>query len=165
MKNLLLLIATICISFNSIAQQKRMSYTSIGAPIPNFVISKTNGGTLATQQLKAGKPVMIMIFSPECDHCEHFVDSMKGIKSKFKTTQLIMVAEERHKAQMPGFIAKTKIKSDPLFSNIGTNRGELIGAIYTNKVLPQIVFYDANHKLVKIFDGQYLLKDVAKYIK
>ncbi len=66
---------------------------------------------------------------------------------------------------MPAFVARTKTKDDPIFGTIGTNRGELIAAIYTNKILPQIVFYDNYHKLIKIFDGQYLFKDVAKYIK
>lgn len=169
MKNLFILLSTIFISFNGIAQQsgtaRRMSYTSAGAPIPNFVIAKTDGGTLTTDQLIKGRPVMIMIFSPECDHCELFLDSLKTIRSNFKTTQVVLVAEERHKDQMPAFVAHTKTKDDPIFGTIGTNRGELIAAIYTNKILPQIVFYDNYHKLIKIFDGQYLFKDVAKYIR
>ena len=169
MKNYLLLLTATLFSISGMAQQagaaKRMSYTNAGAPIPNFIITKTTGGTLTNEQLTKGKPVMIMIFSPECEHCELSLDSLKTIRNDFKTTQVVLVAEERHKDQMASFVARTKAKDDPVFGTIGTNKGELIAAIYTNKILPQIVFYDNYHKLIKIFDGQYLFKDVAKYVK
>lgn len=183
MKQSLLLFIAICFSLVGFAQHKTApvktkttapakapaqaapSFTKKGSPIPNFYINRTDGGYLIPQHLKKGKPVMIMIFSPECDHCGFFVDSLKTIREQFKTTQVVLVAEERHKDKMQGFIDHLKINNDPLFKLVGTNKGELIAAIYTNKILPQLVFYDAQHKLVKIFDGHYTLGDVAKYVK
>ncbi|HTN47387.1 MAG TPA: thioredoxin fold domain-containing protein [Flavipsychrobacter sp.] len=161
---LTLLLSMIAFVAASFAQQKT-DFTKKGAPLPNFYINRTDGGYIIPNLLKKSKPVMIVIFSPQCDHCEFMVDSLRGVRDQFQSTQLVMVAEDRHKDFMDGFMEKTKIKGDALFKNIGTNKGELIAAIYTNKMLPQIVFYDANHKLVKIFDGQYKFADVAKYIK
>lgn len=164
MKNILLVTTLFLVSIASFGQQK-IDYKKRGAPIPEFYINRTDGGYIIPSQLKKGKPVMIMIFSPECDHCGHMVDSLKMIRKQFKTTQLILVAEERNKKLMEGFIEHEDIKEDALFKNIGTNKGELIAAIYTNKILPQITFYDANHKLVKILDGNYTLEDVKRYVK
>ena len=169
MKQVLTLMALLLCTYWGIAQQKaqpvKVDYTKKGAALPHFYINKTDGGYIIPQLLKKGKPVMILIFSPECDHCGVVLDSIKTIREKFKTTQVILVAEERHKDKMVGFIEKEEIKNDPLFKNIGTNKGELIAAIYTNKILPQIVFYDANHKLVKILDGHYTLADIIPYVK
>lgn len=145
--------------------QQQTDYQKKGAPMPNFYVNKTDGGYIIPSQLKKGKPVMIMIFSPQCEHCAYIIDSLKTVRNDVKNTQLIFVAEERNKEYMQGFMEATKIKGDAFFKNIGTNKGELIYAIYTNKILPQITFYDAGHKLVKIFDGNYQFSDVKKYLK
>jgi len=154
------LLLTIQLSFAQGIDYKRQ-----GAPIPPFLIEKTTGGSFTDAQLAAGKPVMIMIFSPECDHCEHLIDSLKSIEALFKTTQVVLVAEERNKQYLPEFALKHKLIQDRLFKNLGTNRGELIAAVYTQKVLPQILFYDSHHKLVKIFDGNYALEALKPYIQ
>ena len=165
MKKILLFLSFLFTVSVSPAQQK-VDYTKKGAPMPNFYVNRTDGGYVIPSLLKKGAAVLIMMFSPECEHCAHTIDSLKSIRSLFKTTQILLVAEERHKDLMQGFIEHENLKDDPLFKYIGTNKGELIAAIYTNKILPQLNFYDANHKLVKILDGnEYHLEDVKKYAK
>lgn len=149
---------------NSFAQQKT-DYQKKGAPMPNFHISKMDGGYIIPAHLKKGKPVMIMIFSPQCEHCAYVMDSLRNARDLVKTTQMIFVAEERNREYMNAFMEKEKMKGDAFFKNTGTNKGELIFAIYTNKILPQITFYDANHRLVTIFDGNYSFADVKKHLK
>jgi thiol-disulfide isomerase/thioredoxin len=148
-----------------LAPVNKINYKKKGAPIPPFLLEKPNGGTFVNTQLKKGKPVMLMIFSPQCDHCEHMMDSLKNIASMFKNTQLMLVAEDRNKQFMKGFIEKTKIGSVPLFENIGTERGRLIGEIYNYKILPQVNFYDKNYKLVHSFDGNAGLDSIKMFIQ
>lgn len=146
-------IAIATISFAQKPNRQLMNYQKTGAPIPPFVLEKTAGGTMTNSELKKGKPVMLMIFSPQCDHCEHMIDSIKSWASKFKKTQLVLVAEDRNKQYMKGFITKTGIADDPMFQNIGTERGNLIPYLYTYKLLPQINFYNSHYKLVHSFTG------------
>ena len=160
----MLLLLALTVSISAVAQQKT-DYQKKGAPMPNFYVSRMDGGYIIPSLLKKNKPVMIMIFSPQCEHCAYIIDSIKAVRNDIKNTQLVFVAEERNKEYMNGFMETTKIKDDALFKNIGTNKGELIYAIYTNKILPQITFYDASHKLVKIFDGNYHFADVKNYFK
>lgn len=151
------------LSFPLFAQ--KTDYKKPGAPIPMFVLQKSNGGYLIPSHLKKNKPVMIMIFSPQCEHCGTVIDSLKNIRTAIKETQMIFVAEERNKEFMQGFIAHEGIGADALFKNIGVNKGELIAALYTHKILPQLIFYDEHHQLVKILDGQYGFEEVRKYLK
>src|SRR5690606_17547437 len=148
MKFFIALSVLLCTLQSSFAQI--IDYKKTGAPMPHFLIEKTTGGKFTDAQLEKGKPVMIMIFSPECDHCEHMIDSLKGIDAMFKTTQVVLVAEDRNKNLLPEFALKNNLIQHRLFKNLGSNRGELIAAVYTQKVLPQILFYDSQHKLVKI---------------
>lgn len=164
MKKISFFVFALLFTLSSFAQQK-IDYQKKGSPMPNFYVNRMDGGYIISSHLKKGKPVMIMIFSPQCEHCAYIIDSLKTVRDDVKTTQMLFVAEERNKEYMEGFMETTKIKGDAMFRNIGTNKGELIYAIYTNKILPQITFYDANHKLVKIFDGNYQFADVKKYLK
>ena len=165
MKTRILLFLSIFLVVAAVAQ-KEVDYKKKGAPLPPFKLELTKKDEVVTNaHLKAGKPVMMMIFSPECDHCEHMIDSLKGISDMFKTTQLVLVAEARNKEHMKKFTAKTGISGLPLFQNIGVDKSNLIYYVYTQKILPQINFYDSKFKLVKTFDGNYPLDSVKMFIK
>ena len=157
------------IAFTSFAQnlpnKQKMNYQELGAPIPPFVLEKTMGGVLTNTQLKKDKSVMLMIFNPQCDHCELMVDSLKRIAANFKNTQIIMVAEHSNKDFMKDFISKTGIATLPLFQNIGTERGKFIPYVYTNHILPQINFYNSDYKLIKTFTGNSTLDSIKMFIQ
>jgi len=174
MKNLLFVLMLSCLGGGLQAQQKKatlppapkkIDYKKKGAPLPPFRIDKTAGGVLTNANLKSGKPVMVMIFSPQCDHCEHMMDSLKQVSDLFHATQLLLVAEDRNKEHMKGFIKKTDIGTHPLFQQIGTNKGELIFSIYTYKILPQVNIYDSRHRLVRTLDGNFPFDSLKMFIQ
>lgn len=165
MKTRILLLLSIFFA-GAVVAQKEVDYKKMGAPLPPFKLELSKTGEAFTNaDLKPGKAVMTMIFSPECDHCEHMVDSLRKLSGMFKNTQLVMIAEVRNKEHMKGFITKTGIGALPLFQNIGVDRSNLIYYIYTQKILPQVNFYDSKFKLVKTFDGNYPLDSVKMFIK
>src|SRR5690606_3881027 len=143
----------------------RIDYKQKGAPIPPFKIDKSYGGTFTNYNLVKGKPVMIMIFSPQCEHCAYVIDSLKKYADQFKVTQFVALAEERHKEHMIPFMQRTKMPAYPLFKNTGTNKGEFIAAVYTQKILPQIIVYDADHKMVQIFDDNFSFDSLKPHLK
>ena len=164
----LLTLLLICLSFGSYAQQPQtVDFKKVGAPFPPIRLELTSSGAIVNNSLiKPKKPLMLMIFSPECDHCVHMIDSIKAISSSFKQTQFLLVAENRNKHLMADFVKKAGIGSLPLFANTGVDKGNLIYYTYTQKILPQVNFYDANLKLIKTFDGNtYSLDSLKPYIK
>ncbi|RYG46226.1 MAG: redoxin domain-containing protein [Chitinophagaceae bacterium] len=158
-------IAMISFAQQKVAPPKKIDYKKKGAPVPPFRIEKTAGGTLTNANLKPGKPVMVLIFSPQCDHCEHTMDSLKKVADQFKNTQLLLVAEDRNKEFMKDFIKKTDIGTHPLFQKIGTNKGELIFSIYTYKILPQVNIYNDKHRLVQTLDGNFPFDSLRMFIQ
>jgi hypothetical protein len=153
----------IACSLSSVAQ--RIDHKRKGAPMPPFLLAKPGGGTVSNAQLRPGSPVMIMIFSPQCDHCETIIDSLKNLAPRFSTTQLVLVAEDRNKDLMKDFVQKTGIGKHPLFQRIGTDKGNLIFNIYTNKLLPQVNIYDKSHRLVQTLDGNFPLDSLKMFIQ
>ena len=170
MKKTFYLLVCVLLTANVVLAQKQLvpkqpDYRKIGAPLPPFVLEKTAGGTFTNTNLKPGKPVMMMIFSPQCEHCAYTIDSMKNIASQFKNTQLILVAEDRNKAYMKDFIKKANIGTHPLFKNTGTEKGNLIYYIYNYQVLPQVNFYNSNYKLEKSFTGTAPFDSLKMFIR
>lgn len=175
MRLLFTFLCAIAVSVSGFAQQgkpvfpapkpEQLAYRKKGAPIPPFVLEKTLGGTLTNTNLKKGKPVMMMIFHPLCDHCNWVIDSLKHNQSLFQNTQLVLVAEDRNKEYMKGFIEKAGLKDNVLFKNIGTERGNLIYYIYTYELLPQVNFYDKNYKLVHSFTGKAPFDSLKMFIQ
>ena len=170
MKNLIYLFGCVLLIANVALAQKKMvpnqpDYRKIGAPLPPFVLQKTAGGAFTNTNLKPGKPVMMMIFSPQCEHCAYTIDSIKNNAALFKNTQLVLVAEDRNKQYMKDFIGKVNIGTHPLFKNVGTEKGNLIYYIYNYQILPQVNFYNSKNKLEKSFTGTAPFDSLKMYIK
>ena len=170
MRKIAYLIGCLILMNNEGVAQKQMvpnqpDYRKIGAPMPPFVLQKTAGGTFTNTNLKPGKRTMLMIFSPQCEHCAYTIDSLKRNAAMFKNTQFVLVAEDRNKQYMKDFIRKADIGSHPLFKNTGTEKGNLIYYIYNYQVLPQVNFYNSNNKLEKCFTGTAPFDSLKMFIR
>jgi len=145
--------------------QPKTDYKKMGASLPPFVIQKADGTSFNEQSLQKGKAVMVMIFSPQCDHCEHYIDSMKALIPMLKNTQVVFVTEARNKDGLKDFVQKKSLQKIPAFRQAGYDKGNLIYFIYTYQLLPQINLYDTRHKLVKTFTGNFPMDSLQLYIK
>lgn len=145
--------------------QPKMDYKKAGAPIPEFTIVKPDGKAITQKALKPGKPAIILIFSPDCDHCGQMLDSMKAVVSGMEQTQLFLVTEARNKDHLKDFIEKKELDKYPAFRETGWDKGNLIYHIYTYQMLPQVNVYDAKHQLTRSFTGAFLLDSLKQYLK
>lgn len=145
--------------------QNKVNAKAIGAALPPFTIVKTNGTAITNPLLKKGKPVMVIIFSPECDHCERVLDSLKTMAGNFKNTQLLLVTEARHKGLLSKFLKKINLDNMPAFNNTGWDGGNLIYDIYTYQHLPQVNIYSERYKLVHTLAGSFPLDSLRYFIK
>src|SRR6185437_1446603 len=59
--------------------------------IPDFTLYKAPDSTVFTNKdLVKKKPVLIMIFSPDCGHCQHETEVLLKNIDHFKNTQILM---------------------------------------------------------------------------
>lgn len=59
--------------------------------LPAFKITQANGIVYTADQVEAGKPLLIVYFSPECDHCQVFMKSFFKSADEFKSTQVLFI--------------------------------------------------------------------------
>ena len=60
--------------------------------VPPFTILLTTGKNFSYTQLQKDKPVMLIYFAPDCDHCRDFIKKLTGGMREFAKTQIILVS-------------------------------------------------------------------------
>ena len=145
--------------------QPRQDYRKKGAPIPPFIIEQPNGGKFSNNVLKPGKPVLLAIFSPQCDHCELALDTLRHFGKSLKNTSIVLVTEARHKPQLTGFLTKAGFDTVKAFRQVGIDKGNLVYDIYNFGMLPQFNIYNSQHKLVKSFSGNFPMDSLKMFLR
>ena len=148
----------------SVIAQPKVDYRKKGASIPPFVIEQLNGRLLTNSILKKGKSVVLVIFSPLCDHCATALDTLQRFGESLKNTQLILLTEAFNKPDLQNFLPTHGFDKEPLFKNIGLDRGNLVSYIYTYGLLPQFNVYNTQHKLVKTFTGIFPMDSLKMFL-
>ena len=164
MKKLLpafLLIAFFALSTAATAQQAPY----LAKPyVPDFYILGTDSSTIFNKAtIKKGKPVMIILFSPDCDHCQKQTASItKNIKA-FDGVEIVM-ATYQPVFKAKAFAAQYKLNTYPNFY-VGRDVMYFFGPYYQLKSAPFIAIYNKDQKLIKAFDGGAPVEKLLETLK
>ncbi len=155
---LLLLIITISIvSFG----QTDTSLLYLRFPIiPSFKIINIADSTAFTKDnLKKKKATIVMVFSPDCEHCQ---DETKALTAKiklFKKAQILMVSPLDF-GYMKKFYNEYKIADHPTIT-MGRDPNYFFGTFYKVRSFPSIFLYDKKGNFVKAFTGLTHVEEIA----
>lgn len=118
--------------------------------VPPFRLLQADSTTLTKDQLKKG-PVLLMFFSPGCDHCQHQMQDMMKKIDEFKHTQLVLATYEKFE-DMVEFISYFELSKYP---NIKVGRDEkfFLPPFFHIQSLPFLALYDKKGDLVKTWQG------------
>ena len=78
----MLLTIVSCLSLSVNAQMKR---------IPPFRMIQADGNLFKAEQLPLGKPVLLVYFSPECDHCEKLMQDFFKMSKDFQKASVAFI--------------------------------------------------------------------------
>ncbi|HEY6502387.1 MAG TPA: redoxin domain-containing protein [Chitinophagaceae bacterium] len=127
--------------------------------VPPFKLLKTDSVSVFTKaDLKKNRPVLVILFSPECDHCKHETEEIIRRIDDFKKIQIVMAT------MMPLNTARQFYEEYELarFENItvGKDMDNLLPTYYAINNLPFLAFYDKKGKLIDVFEGSLPVEKV-----
>lgn len=129
--------------------------------LPPLKLLLTDSTTWFTREnVPAKKATLIMIFSPDCDHCQHETeDIIKSIES-FKNIEIVM-ATPRPFDGMKQFYEHYGLSK---YKNItvGRDASYLLPVFYNIKMLPYLAFYDKKGQLIDTFEGSLPIEKVLE---
>ena len=103
------------------------------------------------QDVSKKKAVMVMLFSPDCEHCQHTTEEIIRHMDEFKKVQIIMSTTLLF-GKMKEFYRKYSLDR---FENIviGQDVNYVLPVFYEVRSLPFLAFYNRKKKLISVFEG------------
>ncbi len=101
--------------------------------------------------LKKKSAVMLMVFNPQCDHCQHETEELLKNIDRFKSYQIIMATVMPFDSMM-AFRKKYKLAQ---YKNIviGQDPHYFLPSFYRISNLPFLAFYNRKRELISVFEG------------
>jgi fructan beta-fructosidase len=131
------------------APQTQPSPGTDTAHIPEFSIELSNGQHFTKAGLQPHKPVMIVYFSPNCEHCQHFGQDLAAHMDLFKGVQIVMVTF-RPVSEVSDYVRVCHLEHAPVF--IGSEGLTfVVQRHYSVQRFPFIAAYERNGRLGGIF--------------
>lgn len=124
-----------------------------GLKIPDFKLLLVDSATnFYTENLDGKKNTLIMLFSPDCDHCQHQTEDIIQNIAAFKNTQIIMTTVLPFH-QMKTFYETYRLQR---FKNIVMGRDVLyfFSPYYRAQFTPYLALYNKKGELLYTNDGQ-----------
>jgi len=119
---------------------------------------------ITAEDLDNSANLFVMIFNPNCGHCEDETEMLVKNISFFKRSKLVMMASPVQWPNLHDFVKSFHVADySPIF--IGIDSANFIGKVFLYQSLPQINIYSADRKLVKAFTGDVPMDTLVRYIQ
>jgi thiol-disulfide isomerase/thioredoxin len=159
----LLLLAGNC--FELFAQTDTTNnYVNRFTTLPAFnIISIPDSAAFTNEKLKKNAPLVIMFFSPDCDHCQNETKELLAYKKELKDIQLLMISVAPYR-EIKDFYDLFNLSSMPNIK-LGQDLNFKLGSIYKLRTYPSIFIYDAKGTLAKAFVGNIGIPAILDALK
>jgi len=128
--------------------------------LPAFSMTQADGKVFKAQDLPKGKPIILIYFSPDCEHCQKLMDSFFKQTARFKKASVAMMTY-LPVDKIAEFVKTYKVGRYP---NIyaGTEGNTLFVQRYYNlSQIPFVALYTKNGDFVTSYVRTVPLKELA----
>ena len=137
---------------------------AISQSMPAFKMQLTNGKLFSSAELSHQKPLIIIYFAPDCEHCQILMNEVFKKITEFKTAQILMVTFEPLK-EVIGFEKKYQTAK---YSNIKVGSEVPVfffRTFYHLEHTPFTALFNKNGQLVASYKDQTPVDDLIKRLK
>ena len=129
--------------------------------IPEFNIYLAKDSSEFTREsLKKRKATVFIIFSPDCEFCQHETKEIIKNIDKFEKAQIIMITDMPYK-EMRDFYTDYKIADYPAFT-MGKEAKYYLPMFFHIKYMPAIFVYDKKGRFKKAFEGSVKIEKILE---
>lgn len=161
MKKIICLVLCACLYKLAMAQADSTLIYLRFPTVPPFNIIKVPDSTRFTKDdLSKKRATVIIIFSPDCDHCQQATKELTANIRLFKKAQIVMASSLEY-AYLKKFYGEYKIAD---YSNIimGCDPSYFLGTFFRVRSFPAIFVYDKKGNFVQSFDGSVPVEKIAE---
>ena len=132
--------------------------------LPSFTIAAIPDSTIfSSEQLKKNKPVVVMLFNPDCEHCQRQTKELLAYKNELKDIQIVMASSLSIKI-IKEFYQDYNVASMPNVI-MGQDINYALRLKFRPTNFPAIYVYDAKGNLAKAFAGNVSVPAIIDAVK
>ena len=145
-----------------IQQPQEPAYKRIPT-IPPFSLMLSPDSILFTKEnLKKKKSVIVMVFSPDCDHCIHATENLISNIKSFKNTEIILASSLSYES-IQKFYKELNLAAYPNIY-VGYDSKRLLSSFYEVKSFPSIFLYSKKGGFKMNFPDHPDFKMIASFL-
>lgn len=131
--------------------------------IPKFTIFKAPDSTaFSRENLQKKKSVLFMVFSHDCEHCQHETKELLANIKSFKNTQIVMVTYLPYD-EMIAFYKNYKIANYPQIT-MARDTKFFFPVFFKVRNLPSVFLYDKKGSFKKAFEGSVKIENITSQL-
>ncbi|MGC4102025.1 TlpA family protein disulfide reductase [Ferruginibacter sp.] len=164
MKTILGLLIILFCSTASFAQQYDTTPPYLKSKVlPDFTLLSKDSVPFTQAVLTEGKSTIVMLFNPECEHCQHQLELLLDMPEVAASANLVLTATETLK-KINVFYDKYHLEKYPWIS-IGKDHKYFFGGFYKPKTIPVLAFYNKEKQLVYFNQGSVKKQQILDALK
>jgi thiol-disulfide isomerase/thioredoxin len=161
MKNISIFFAGLLFSAIAMAQDSTSAPYLRFPTLPPFRLLQVDSTSYFTKEdLPKKHAVLIILFSPDCEHCQHETEQIIARINDFKKIEVVMATSMSFDL-MKKFYQKYDLGR---FENIRVGRDYqfILPSFFMIRNLPYLAMYDKKGKLLTTFEGTMKIDDILK---
>jgi peroxiredoxin len=115
------------------------------AELPDFSFTQFDGLPFTRDSLRPATPLVLVLFDPDCEHCQAELTTIQESIAAFQGIQLLLVSPADRSRLIP-YASERGLTSLPDTRVLGTDAPHFLEAFGTSK-MPSTFFYGADHML------------------
>jgi hypothetical protein len=129
--------------------------------LPAFKILEMDSSTVFnTYDIPEGKPTVLMLFSPDCDHCKHLTEKLTSGMDSLKDVQIYMMTPVSSITELRDFYVKYHLADYKNIKIVGRDTDFFFFSFYGARFVPYLALYDKHKKLIKTLDTNISVKEI-----
>jgi thiol-disulfide isomerase/thioredoxin len=132
--------------------------------IPPFQIMQANGKVFLAGNLPAGKPIVIIYFSPDCKECHDLTAEMLNRIEEFENISIAMITN-MPVGHVKYFVSQFSLGKYPNIY-VGTEGySSFVGGYYHVDKIPFLALHNKNGDLEKVYRGEVSIEDLLVHLR
>lgn len=131
--------------------------------LPDFTVLSLDSVPFTQTVLSQGKKSLIMLFNPDCEHCQHQMQLLLTIPELTQNTNIILSSTETLQ-KIKTFYEKFHLEKYPLI-RIGKDYKYFFGGYFQPKTIPVLAFYNKQNQLVYFNQGNVKKNIILQALK
>jgi cytochrome oxidase Cu insertion factor (SCO1/SenC/PrrC family) len=129
--------------------------------VPPFTLLKVDSSTRFTKyDLKKKRPVLLILFNPDCEHCQHETEEILKNIDRFHKVEIVMSTTMPFNMMKKFYLKYSLDKYDNI--HVGRDYQFFLPSFFMIHNIPYIAMYDKKGNLITTSEGTLPVADILQ---